>query len=123
MRALAATLNDEQRIDLLVNNIGISLSRRQLSRDGNDMMLQVNHLSPFLLTILLLEKLKASAPARIVNVSSRMHRNARDFGFDDFQFVRSYGVAKAYAPAEPRDRKSTRLNSSHFVPSRMPSSA
>jgi NAD(P)-dependent dehydrogenase (short-subunit alcohol dehydrogenase family) len=61
------------------------------------MMLQVNHLSSFLLTSLLLDKLKANAPARIVNVSSRMHRNARDFGFDDFQFTRSYSVAKAYS--------------------------
>jgi len=97
VRALGAALNQEPRIDVLVNNIGVSLSRQQTSRDGNDMMLQVNHLSSFLLTNLLLAKLKASAPARIVNVSSRMHRNARDFGFDDFQFARSYGVGKAYA--------------------------
>jgi NAD(P)-dependent dehydrogenase (short-subunit alcohol dehydrogenase family) len=97
VRALGAALNQEPRIDVLVNNVGVALSRQQQSRDGNDMMLQVNHLSPFLLTTLLLAKLKASAPARIVNVSSRMHRNARDFGFDDFQFARSYGVGKAYA--------------------------
>ncbi len=97
VRAMAAALNAEPRIDVLVNNVGVALSRRQTSRDGNDMMLQVNHLSPFLLTILLLDRLKASAPARIVNVSSRMHRNARDFGFDDFQFARSYWVGTAYA--------------------------
>ena len=97
VRALGAALNQEPRIDVLVNSVGVALSRQQQSRDGNDMMLQVNHLSAFLLTSLLLDKLKASASARIVNVSSRMHRNARAFGFDDFQFVRSYGVAKAYA--------------------------
>ena len=97
VRALGAALNEEPRIDVLVNNVGVALSRQQQSRDGNDMMLQVNHLSPFLLTTLMLEKLKASAPARIVNVSSRMHRMARDFGFDDFQFARSYGVRKGYA--------------------------
>jgi len=97
VRALGAALNQEPRLDVLINNIGVSLSRQQMSRDGNDMMLQVNHLSAFLLTNLLLAKLKASAPARIVNVSSRMHRNARDFGFDDFQFARSYWVGKAYA--------------------------
>ena len=97
VRALGTALNEEPRIDVLVNNIGVALSRQQKSRDGNDMMLQVNHLSAFLLTTLLLDKLKASAPARIVNVSSRMHRRARDFGFDDFQFARSYGVGKAYA--------------------------
>jgi NAD(P)-dependent dehydrogenase (short-subunit alcohol dehydrogenase family) len=97
VRALAHALNAEPRIDVLINNIGVSLSRRQLSRDGIEMMLQVNHLGAFLLTTLLLDKLKASAPARIVNVASRMHRNARAFGFDDFQFARSYSVGKAYA--------------------------
>ena len=97
VRGLGAALNSEPRIDVLVNNVGVALSRQRQSRDGNDMMLQVNHLSSFLLTSLLLDKLKASATARIVNVSSRMHRNARDFGFDDFQFARSYGVAKAYS--------------------------
>jgi NAD(P)-dependent dehydrogenase (short-subunit alcohol dehydrogenase family) len=97
VRALAQSLKAEPRIHILVNNIGASLSRRQKSRDGNDMMLQVNHLGAFLLTNVLLDKLKASAPARIVNVSSRMHRGARDFGFDDFQFERSYSVQKAYA--------------------------
>ena len=91
---LALRSNQEPRIDVLVNNVGVALSRQQQSRDGNDMMLQVNHLASFLLTSLLLDKLKASAPARIVNVSSRMHRNARDFGFDDFQFARSYGVGQ-----------------------------
>ncbi|HEV7823109.1 MAG TPA: SDR family NAD(P)-dependent oxidoreductase [Burkholderiales bacterium] len=66
VRALARALNAEPRIDVLVNNIGISLSRQQKTKDGNDMMLQVNHLAPFLLTGLLLDRLKASAPARIV---------------------------------------------------------
>ena len=97
VRALGAALNQEPRIDVLVNNVGVALSRQQKTEDGNDMMLQVNHLSPFLLTSLLLDRLRASAPARIVSVSSRMHRLARDFGFDDFQFARSYGVAKAYS--------------------------
>ena len=97
VRQLAAALNAEPRIDVLVNNIGIALSGRRVSQDGNDMVLQVNHLSPFLLTRLLLDRIKASAPARIVNVSSRAHRSARDHGFDDFQFARSYNVGKAYA--------------------------
>jgi retinol dehydrogenase-14 len=97
VRALARTLNAEPRIDVLVNNIGISLSRQQKTEDGNDMMLQVNHLSPFLLTSLLLDRLKASAPARIVNVASRAHVWAKGPGFDDFQFAHNYSTRAAYA--------------------------
>jgi retinol dehydrogenase 14 len=96
-RALAQALTAEPRIDVLVNNIGISLSRQQKTEDGNDMMLQVNHLSPFLLTGLLLDRLKASAPARIVNVASRAHVWAKGLGFDDFQFARNYSTRAAYA--------------------------
>jgi retinol dehydrogenase-14 len=97
VRQLAAALTAEPRIDVLINNIGIALSDRRISPDGNEMVLQVNHLGPFLLTNLLIDKIKASAPARIVNVASRSHRGARGYGFDDFQFARSYNVGKAYA--------------------------
>src|SRR5437763_1023872 len=55
VRALAAMLGNEPRIDVLVNNIGIALSGRHLSQDGNDLVRQVNPLSPFLLTTLLLD--------------------------------------------------------------------
>jgi NAD(P)-dependent dehydrogenase (short-subunit alcohol dehydrogenase family) len=97
VRTLAQALSAEPRIDVLINNVGVSLSRQQVSQDGNDMMLQVNHLAPFLLTNLLANKLKASAPARIVNVASRAHAWAHDFGFDDFQFAKAYHVRNAYA--------------------------
>lgn len=97
VRSLAAELNKEPRIDVLLNNAGIAMSTRQVTADGNEMMLQVNHLAPFLLTNLLLEKLKASAPARIVNVASRLHRTATTAGFEDFQFERSYSLTQAYA--------------------------
>ena len=96
VRALAAELNKEPKIDVLLNCVGISLNTRKVSRDGNDMMLQVNHLSHFLLTHLLLEKIKASAPARIINVSSRLHRQTRSYGFEDFQFEHTFSTLGAY---------------------------
>src|SRR4051794_6496260 len=58
------------RVDVLVNNAGMSLSRREDSVDGHEMMFQVNHLAPFLLTSLLLDRLKGSAPSRVITTSS-----------------------------------------------------
>ncbi|MBL6965657.1 MAG: SDR family NAD(P)-dependent oxidoreductase, partial [Anaerolineales bacterium] len=62
------------RLDVLVNNAGNFFMRRQLSEDGIEMTFALNHISYFLLTNLLLDLLKASAPARIVNVASGAHR-------------------------------------------------
>lgn len=62
------------RLDVLINNAGIYLLRRRESADGLEKMFAVNHLAPFLLTNRLLDLLKESAPARIVNVSSTAHR-------------------------------------------------
>jgi NAD(P)-dependent dehydrogenase (short-subunit alcohol dehydrogenase family) len=61
-------------LHVLVNNAGIVLFRRHLSVDGIELTFATNHLAPFLLTNLLLDVLKASAPARIVNVSSIAHK-------------------------------------------------
>lgn len=102
VRRLSDELNKLRRIDVLLNNAGTALSSHKVSEDGNDLLLQVNYLSHFLLTHLLLEKIKASKPARIVNVSSRFHRFVRRDQFDDFQFERfflpanSYSVTKLY---------------------------
>lgn len=97
VRNLAAELDNEPRIDALLNNAGIAMSTRRVTGDGNEMTLQVNHLAPFLLTNLLLDKLKASAPARIVNIASSLHSAATSAGFEDFQFERSYSLREAYA--------------------------
>jgi NAD(P)-dependent dehydrogenase (short-subunit alcohol dehydrogenase family) len=87
------------RLDVLVNNAGLYLAERQESTDGIEMTFAVNHLAPFLLTNLLLDDLKASAPARIVNVNSESHRGARlRFGNlemeDDYQWIKAYGKSK-----------------------------
>jgi NAD(P)-dependent dehydrogenase (short-subunit alcohol dehydrogenase family) len=77
-------------IQVLINNAGAIYGRRQLSPDGIELTWAVNHLAPFLLTTLLLDRLKASAPARIVTTSSGAHEGAR-IPFDDLSAERSYG--------------------------------
>jgi NAD(P)-dependent dehydrogenase (short-subunit alcohol dehydrogenase family) len=84
------------RLDVLVNNAGAYFTTRQESAEGYEMTLALNHLSPFLLTHLLLDVLQASAPARIVTVSSDAHRQARiDFG--DLQSRKGYRGFRAYS--------------------------
>jgi len=86
-----------QRVHILVNNAGgVNLSRK-LTEDGIERTFAVNHLAPFLLTTLLLDLLKQSAPARVVNVSSAVHRSG-DLPFDNLQFERNgYGIMRAYS--------------------------
>ena len=88
-----------EQLHVLINNAGVvNLTRRETS-DEYEMMFAVNYLAPFLLTNLLLEKLKASAPARIINVSSDSHE-AGYIEMEDLQsekqykFMRSYGQSK-----------------------------
>src|SRR2546422_467828 len=77
VRGLAQQFRDKhQRLDVLINNAGGIWMKRQETVDGLEMTFAVNHLAYFLLTHLLLETLEASAPARIVNVSSRAHEGA-----------------------------------------------
>jgi NAD(P)-dependent dehydrogenase (short-subunit alcohol dehydrogenase family) len=90
---LAATL---PRLDVLVNNAGMMSPRRAVSAEGYELTFAVNHLAPFLLTNLLLPKLRASAPARIVVVASAAHRRAR-LDFDDLMNARVAGLWPAYS--------------------------
>ncbi len=78
------------RIQVLVNNAGAIYARRQLSPDGIELTWAVNHLAPFLLTTLLLPRLTASTPARIVTTSSDAHQGAQ-IPFDDLNAERSWG--------------------------------
>ena len=71
VKAFAKHVNEtEGRLDILVNNAGLAGSGHSITADGYEMIMQVNYLSHFLLTLLLMDKLKKSAPSRIVNVSS-----------------------------------------------------
>jgi len=78
------------RIQVLVNNAGAIYRRRQLSPDGIELTWAVNHLAPFLLTTLLLPRITAGAPARIVTTSSDAHQGAR-IPFEDLNAERSWG--------------------------------
>lgn len=98
--AAAAILAGEPRIDVLVNNAGALFPERGETVDGNELSLATNLLGPFLLTNLLLPRLEASAPSRIVTVSSGgMYTQRVDL--DDLQFNRGeYKGAAAYARAK-----------------------
>jgi retinol dehydrogenase 14 len=96
VRELAATLlASYPRIDVLVNNAGTVFDKRTLTEDGNEATFQVNHLSGFLLTELLLDRIVASAPARIVTTSSVGHFSGT-MDFDDLGFERGYQIMRAY---------------------------
>ncbi|MGP8304369.1 SDR family NAD(P)-dependent oxidoreductase [Streptomyces inhibens] len=77
VRALAARLAAQGPLNVLVNNVGAMFTDRQQTVDGIEASFAVNHLSPYLLTELLLESLRAAAPSRIVNVSSGAVRVAK----------------------------------------------
>jgi NAD(P)-dependent dehydrogenase (short-subunit alcohol dehydrogenase family) len=97
VRALAAALRARQPgLDVLVNNAGVYMQECTLTPDGLETTFAVNHLAPFLLTLLLLETLNARPQARIVNVSSNTHRSAR-VDFDNLQGERRYDGYAAYA--------------------------
>jgi NAD(P)-dependent dehydrogenase (short-subunit alcohol dehydrogenase family) len=83
------------RLDVLINNAGGAFFSRQLTRDGFEATFAVNHLAPFLLTKLLLPRLEASTPARIVNVASAAHRG-QALDFDDLMSAHEYKVMRAY---------------------------
>jgi NAD(P)-dependent dehydrogenase (short-subunit alcohol dehydrogenase family) len=84
-------------IHVLVNNAGLVLSDRRETPDGFEATFAINHLGPFLLTQLLTDRLVASAPARIVNLTSDAHKSARrGLDFDDLQSSRSYKGMQVY---------------------------
>lgn len=98
-RAAAEFQARYDRLHILVNNAGAFFNQRLESADGLEMTFALNHLGYFLLTNLLLEPLRAAAPARIINVSSDAHKGGR-LDFADLQATRRYRGFQAYAASK-----------------------
>ncbi|XP_033119985.1 retinol dehydrogenase 12-like [Anneissia japonica] len=92
---------NETRLDILINNAGVYKTERNETADGFEMNWGTNHLGPFLLTNLLLDLLKKSAPSRIVNVSSIGHSSPKvKIRFDDPNLKNNYDVNYAYSQSK-----------------------
>ena len=95
-RAAAELLDRSERLDVLINNAGLTLNERRLTGDGLETMMQTNHFSHFLLTSLLLPTLLESDDARVVNVSSRVYERVEAMPLDDLNFERYWGGIRPY---------------------------
>jgi retinol dehydrogenase-12 len=96
VRALAGRLGSLERIDVLINNAGLVLGERRVTKEGFEHVFAVNHLAPFLLTNLLLPKLTGSAPARVITVTSDAHSAAK-LDLDDPNLEHGWNSWRSYA--------------------------
>lgn len=101
VKAAAASILDQYpQIDVLINNAGVHMTTRQLTADGYEMAWGVNHLSSFLITMMLLNRMKESAPSRIIHVNSEGHRfnglKLEDLNWDQRSYngYLGYGASK-----------------------------
>ncbi|XP_014248608.1 retinol dehydrogenase 13-like [Cimex lectularius] len=92
-------LSEEKRLDVLINNAGVMRCPQSTTEEGIELQLGVNHMGHFLLTNLLLDLLKKSAPSRIINVSSIAHMRGK-INKEDFNSEQSYDGARAYAQSK-----------------------
>jgi NAD(P)-dependent dehydrogenase (short-subunit alcohol dehydrogenase family) len=94
-RLAAEVLERHERIDVLANNAGAMFTARHVTADGYERTFALNHLAPFLLTELLLERLRASSPARVITTASDAHTGGA-LDFDDLQSERSFKPMGTY---------------------------
>ncbi|HEY0144726.1 MAG TPA: SDR family NAD(P)-dependent oxidoreductase [Methylovirgula sp.] len=87
------------RVNVLVNNAGMFAARRQVTAEGHDAVLAVNHLAPFVLTDALEGSLRAGAPSRIVNVGSSTSDRAK-IDPEDLELTRHWGMVRAYSQSK-----------------------
>ena len=98
VRRMADEIKREQsHLHVLVNNAGSFFTERELNADGLEMTFVVNHLAAFLLTNLLVDLMKESAPARVVTVESSAHFNVKEIDWENLQGQKSYNGFDAYA--------------------------
>ena len=90
---------DHQNLHILINNAGLIIGKRSVTMDGFETTFEVNYLSHFLLTNLLLSIIIKSAPSRIVNVTSDAHYSGK-MDFEDLQGEKNYGAMKSYCQSK-----------------------
>lgn len=101
VRTLAQQINQQYRhLDVLINNAGVFEKSYRESGDGLEMTLAVNHMAPFLLTLLLLDIIKHSPRGRIINVSSISHYNSPVIDFSDLNLKKNYSGYRAYCQSK-----------------------
>lgn len=97
VRQMAQQVNDKfERLDILINNAGVVMNKRVLTANGFEMTFQVNHLAHFLLTNLVLDLIRRSAPARVITVSSGTHRRGH-IAWDNLNGENHYDGNTAYS--------------------------
>jgi len=99
VRAAAEVVNREPRLDVLINNAGIMTPPLEYTAQGFESQFGVNHLGPFLLTALLLDKLRATPHARVVSTSSLAHHSG-DIDFDDINAKSGYKTGSRYSQSK-----------------------
>lgn len=100
IREFAQTINtEEKQVNILINNAGVMVCPYGKTADGFEMQIGVNHMGHFLLTFLLMDLIKKSSPARIINVSSMAHKWGT-INIDDLNSEKSYDKSKAYSQSK-----------------------
>uniref|UniRef100_A0A3P9A3L0 Uncharacterized protein n=1 Tax=Esox lucius TaxID=8010 RepID=A0A3P9A3L0_ESOLU len=108
IREFAELINSEEKqVNILINNAGIMMCPYSKTTDGFEMQFGVNHLGHFLLTFLMIDLLKRSRPARIINLSSMAHKWGR-IQLEDIHSERSYHSRRAYGQSKLANILSTR---------------
>lgn len=98
-RFVAEFKKEEPRLDVLINNAGVMMCPKTLTKDGFEMQIGTNHMGPFLLTNLLLDLMKKSGASRIINVSSMVHTSGK-LNKEDLNSEKSYSKMGAYSQSK-----------------------